>query len=89
MAEGVYGIIKFAFLEIDCAEVAVDFGYIGQEIREFSEGCFSLIQASGGKRLPALLGQQFFAGLRGAIRLSSQRSSRGCNEYGQREQIRE
>ncbi len=56
MAEGGYGSIKLSFLEVDCAEVAVDFGYIGQEVREFSEGCFSLIQASGGKRLPALLG---------------------------------
>ena len=56
MAEGVNGGVEFAFLEVDCAEVGVDFGYIGHELCEFSEGCFSLIQAARGEGLLALLG---------------------------------
>ena len=57
MAEGVDGGVEFAFLEVDCAEVGVDFGYIGLEFCEFSEGCFRLIQTARGEGLPALLGQ--------------------------------
>ncbi len=56
VAEGVDGVVEFAFLKIDCAEVGVDFGYIGLEFCEFNEGCFRLIQAARGEGLLALLG---------------------------------
>ena len=56
MLEGVDGRVEFAFLEIDCAQVGVDFAYIGLELCEFSESCFSLIQAARGEGLPTLLG---------------------------------
>ena len=88
MVEGVNGVVEFAFLKVDCAEIGVDFGQVGIELCEFEIRCFRLVETACGHRLLGLLGQQLFAGLRSAIRLSSQRSG-GGSEDGKRDQIRE